>query len=78
MFNRIFTLKTRSIVNAKNQSELFKMIVDNNFEALVDYFKGECDMIHTKISFSYGPTLRKKIKEFRKVNQQNNYIQRRY
>lgn len=59
---KIFTLTARQISNHKDQTKLYNWILKNDFKALTDFFKKEHNIIHSTITFSYGPNLRKLLK----------------
>lgn len=58
-----YTYRTGTIKSRTVQNQLFKWIMNNDFENLINYFKKEYDLLHTSITFSYGPQLRKMLRE---------------
>lgn len=72
-FGRIYTLLTDQI-RTTNAQKLLEWIKVNNFKELVDYFKHKYDIIHSEITFSYGPRVRDII---RKNNINKNYSEER-
>lgn len=66
--SKIFTYRVDDIYNKNELDIVLSAIMKNDFQELVNIVKKKYDLEHMTIRFSYGPTLRKKIKEWRKIN----------
>ena len=63
-----YTKVTDSIYNRKTMDKLITAIMYNDFNTLTNFVKDKYELTHVTVRFSYGKTLRLKIKNFRKEN----------